>query len=85
LRVTSSRRQAPSSSRSEGNRARTTSIVLDAFAWYWRHGEARLTRVCSVLRDILRGEAKRAGAILIDVETDRLDLLAPVEMRVDDL
>ena len=28
---------------------------------------------------------ERAGAVLVDLEADRLDLLAPVEVRVDDL
>ena len=37
------------------------------------------------LGDVLRGEPERAGAILVDLEPDRLDLLAPIEMRVDDL
>ena len=57
-------------------------MCLDALA-VLRHGvagEQRLQR----LRHVLRREAERAGAILIDFEPDRLDLFAPVEVRVDD-
>ena len=37
------------------------------------------------LRDVLWGEAERAGALLIHFEADGFDLLAPVEVGVDDL
>ena len=47
-------------------------------------GEAAEQRLQG-LRHILRGEAERAGAVLIDLEADRFHLLAPVEMRIDDL
>ena len=48
------------------------------------HGVAREQRL-QRLRHVLRGEAERAGAVLIDLEADRFDLLAPVEMRIDHL
>src|SRR5262249_10529721 len=38
-----------------------------------------------VLGDLLRRETERTGAILIHHQADGLHLLAPVEMRIDDL
>ena len=56
---------------------------LDAFA-ILRHGEAGQQRL-QRLRDVLRGQTDGAGAVLIDFQPDRLRLLVPVEMRIDEL
>ena len=48
---------------------------LDAFA-ILRHGEAGEQRL-QRLRDVLRGQADRAGAILVDLEPDRLATARP--------
>ncbi len=65
------------------DRARDHVDMLDAFA-ILRDGVARQQRL-QRLGDVLRRQAERAGAVLVDLEPDRLHLLAPVEMRVDDL
>ena len=57
--------------------------VLDALA-ILRDGVAREQRL-QRLRHVLRRQPKRAGAVLVDLEADRLHLFAPVEVRVDDL
>ena len=65
------------------DRARHHVDVLDAFA-VLRSGVARQQRL-QRLGNVLRRQSERAGAVLVDLEPDRLHLLAPVEVRVDDL
>jgi hypothetical protein len=57
--------------------------MLDALAVLRHHvaGEERLQH----LRDVLRGQSERAGAILVDFEADRLDLFVPVQVRIEDV
>ena len=71
------------SSRSADTARATTSIDLDALA-ILRHGEAGQQRL-QRLRHVLRREAYRTSAILIDLKLDRLGLLVPVEVRIDQL
>ena len=66
-----------------GNRARDHVDVLDAFAILRDgiSGQQRLQR----LGNVLGRQAQRAGTVLVYLEPDRLHLLAPIEVRVDDL
>jgi hypothetical protein len=38
-----------------------------------------------MVNNVLGGQAERAGTVLVNVEPDRLHLLAPIEVRVNDL
>ena len=62
-------------------RARHDADLLDAVAHGGdRHaGEQERQR----LRDVLRGQAERAGALLVDDELQVRRLLVPVELRFD--
>ncbi|OIQ74920.1 hypothetical protein GALL_434200 [mine drainage metagenome] len=65
------------------HRARHHIDLLDAVA-HRRHRRTR-DQHAHRLRDVLRGEAKRAGSILIDHELQVRRLLVPVELRVLDV
>src|SRR5438874_2576095 len=60
-----------------GNRARNHVDVLDAFP-ILRNGVTREQRL-QRLGNVLRREAECAGTVLVDLEPDRLHLLAPIK------
>ena len=65
------------------HRARDHADLLDAIA-YRRHRRAR-DQHAQRLRYILRGEAERAGAVLVDHQLQVGRLLVPVELRILDV
>ena len=64
------------------HRARDHVDLLDAVA-HRGHRRAR-DQHAQRLRDVLRGEAERAGAVLVDHELQVGRLLVPVELRILD-